>query len=98
MTAPYYTGDDVPLKFTVSDADGAVNPSSCVVYILKPTNNYITGTGVAIDGNAISYNVPGSITDIRGLYKAYFVLTLPSGLERTHKIEFTVVTNPEENR
>ena len=98
MTAPYYTGDGVPLKFTVSDKDGAVNPSACEVAILTPNNALIDETPAAIDGNTVSYNVPASVTDTDGLYKAYFILTLPSGLERTHKIEFTVIANPEENR
>ncbi len=98
MSTPYYTGDGVPLKFTVSDADGDVTPTSCVVHILKPTNEYIDNTEAAVDGNKVSYNVPGSVTATRGLYKAYFVLTLPSELERTHKIEFNVIANPEVKR
>ena len=97
MSAPYYTGDSVPLKFTVTDADGAVNPASCVVHILKPDNTYIDNTAAAVDGNEVSYNVPASVTGMRGVYKAYFVLTLSYG-ERTHKIEFSVIMNPEENR
>ena len=97
MTAPYYTGDGVPLKFTVSDADGALNPTSCAVAVLKPDNEVVESTA-AVEGDEISYNVPGSVTDKRGLYKVYFVLTLPSSLERTHKIEFDVTGNPEENR
>lgn len=97
MTAPYYEGDGVPLKFTVSDADGAVNPVSCDVYILKPHNTVVEAEP-AIDGNKVSYNVPGTTTDTGGHYKVYFIMTLPSGLERTHKIEFDVRVNPEENR
>lgn len=98
MSLPYYTGDGVPLKFTVTDADGAVNPSDCVVHILKPTNEYITDPTVAIDGDEVSYNVGGTATNQTGLYKAYFVVTLPSGLERTHKIEFYIIANPEGNK
>ena len=94
--APYYTGDGVPLKFTVSDDDGAVNPTACEVIILKPTNEVVECAS-AVDGNEVSCNVAGSVTTAKGLYKAYFVLTLPSELERTHKIEFNVALNPEEN-
>lgn len=97
MSTPYYTGDGVPLKFTVSDADGGVNPTACEVTILKPTNETATCTA-AIDSNTVSCNVPGSITTVQGLYKAYFVLILPSELERTHKIEFEVIANPEVKR
>lgn len=97
MSVPYYTRDSVPLKFTVSDADGDVNPTACEVNILKPTNEAATGTA-AIDSNTVSCNVPGSVTTTQGLYKAYFILTLPSELERTHKIEFDVIANPEVNR
>lgn len=98
MTVPYYTGDGVPLKFTVTDRDGAVNPTGCTVVILTPHNSLTDEIDSALDGNTVSYNVPASVTDTDGLYKAYFVLTLPSGAERTHKIEFTVIVNPEENR
>ena len=98
MTAPYYTGDDVPLKFTVSDREGAVNPTGCKVIILTPHNSLTDETDVAVDGNEVSYNVPGSINDSDGVYKAYFILTLPSGFERTHKMEFKIIVNPEENR
>lgn len=96
MSAPYYTGDSVPLKFTVSDDNGDVNPTACVVTVLKPTNEIAECTA-AIDGNEVSCNVAGSVTVAKGIYKAYFVLTLPSELERTHKIEFNVALNPEEN-
>ncbi len=98
MTSQYYTGDGVPLKFLVTDSDGAVNPSACDVLVLKPDNETCDSCTAAIDANEVSCNVGGSVTDKGGLYKVYFVLTLPSGLERTHKIEFTVVNNPEENR
>ena len=96
--APYYTGDGVPLKFNVSDADGVVNPVSCLVHILTPSNSYIDNTEAAVDGNEVSYNIPGALMNMAGVYKTYFVLTLPSGLERTHKVEFTVIANPQENR
>jgi len=98
MSAPYYTGDGVPLKFTVSDADGAVNPSSCVVVILTPHNSVTDEVDAAVDGNEVSYNAPASVNDSDGVYKVYFILTLPSGFERTHKIEYRIIANPEENR
>jgi len=97
MTAPYYTGDGIPLKFKVTDADGVVNPTNCTVHILNPGNALAEGE-TAIDGNEVSYNVPGVMTGKGGGYKAYFCLTLPSGLERTHKIEFTVIKNPEQHK
>ena len=92
MTTPYYTGDTVPLRFTVTDANGAVNPSSCVVVILKPNRTVTSETDAVIDGNEVSYNVLASVTNVSGVYKAFFVLTLAYG-ERTHKIEFNVTKN-----
>ena len=88
----YYTGDVVPLKFTISDAEGAVNPSAVNVIILKPGNE-VTEATAAIDGNEVSYTVPPSVTQKDGHYKAYFVCTLTAG-ERTHKIEFDITRNP----
>lgn len=94
--APYYTGDNVPLKFTVSGKGGGINPLAAKVIILTP-NAPTEETNATIDGNTVSYTVPTSVTDKSGRYKAYFVLTLPSGI-RTHKIEFKVKTNAEGNR
>ena len=94
MSAPYYTGDRVPLKFTISDADGDVNPTACVVTILKPNNGTAKCTA-AIGGNMVSCNVSGSVNSERGTYRVYFVNTLPSGGERTHKIEYEIIDNPE---
>ena len=91
MSAPYYTGDRVPLKFTVSNAD----ITSSEVFILKPSNTMMEGVPAAVDDNTVSYNVPGSVTNEAGRYRAYFVNTLASGGERTHKPEFEVLKNPE---
>lgn len=90
----YYTGDSVPLKFTISDKDGAVNPSKVMVLILMPNHGVSSSAEAALDGNEVSYTVPASITREAGSYKAYFVCSLSYG-ERTHKIEFNVTKNPE---
>lgn len=92
--APYYTGDNIPLKFTVSDKDGAVNPSAAEVWLLTPCTREHTKLGDAtVDGNEVSYTVGTDKTCGAGIYKFYFVLTLPFGA-RTHKIEREVIHNP----
>ena len=93
----YYTGDTVPLSFNLTDASGAVNPSAATVEILKPHNETTTAVNATIDGNVVSYNIPASVNNEGGHYKAYFVCTLSYG-ERTHKIEYDVIANPEINR
>jgi len=90
----YYTGDAVPLKFTITDKDGAVKPSLVMVLIQKPDNTVSNEVEAAIAENEVSYTVPSSITQQKGNYKAYFVCTLSYG-ERTHKIEFNVIKKPE---
>ena len=95
--SPYYTGDSVPIKFTLTDADGVVNPSASKVTILKPDNSETTEVSATVAGNVVTYTVPATVTTIKGTYKAYFVNTLSYG-ERTHKVEFEVTPNPEENR
>lgn len=100
MSAPYYTGDAVPLKFKISNAMGAIKPSSVKVIILTPTNGLTEEVDATIDPDEpyeISYCVPGSVNVLQGLYKTYFVNTLSCG-ERTHKIEYKVAINPEVNR
>jgi len=94
VTAPYYTGDTVPLKFTITDSDGNVNPSAAKILILKPDNTMTAETDATRDGNAVSYNVPANVTEAEGMYRAYFICTLSYG-ERTHMIEFTINRNPE---
>ncbi len=93
MSVPYYTGDTKPLKFTIDDDDGAVNPISVDLTILQP-NKSILEDEAAVDGNEVSYTVPGTTNSQAGHYKVYFVCTLTYG-ERTHKIEYSVVSNPE---
>ncbi len=93
----YYTGDSVPLRFTVTDSAGAVTPSAATVAILKPHNTLTDEVNATIATNIITYTVPGSVTNESGHYKAYFVLTLSYG-ERTHKVEFDVKPNPEVNQ
>lgn len=94
----YYTGDNVPLKFTITDAAGAITPSLVEVSILKPHNLFLDHSDAEINGNIVSYLVPTSVTNEGGHYKAYFVITLPEYGGRSHKIEFDVNPNPEENR
>ena len=94
--SPYYSGDSIPLRFTLTDSTGAVNPSASKITILKPDNTVTTETNATVAGNVVTYTVPASVTDKKGKYKAYFVNTLSYG-ERTHKIEFDVTPNVEEN-
>lgn len=89
----YYTGDSVPLGFTITDKDGPVTPSAAVVSILKPHGTIIPEVDATITTNTVTYVVPGTITDEEGGYKAYFVMTLSYG-ERSHKIEFVIQANP----
>ena len=91
---PFYTGDNIPLKFTISDKDGVVNPSVAVVWCIKPSSRDYSELGNAtIDGNEVSYTVGTGCTGEVGIYKFYFIMTIPAG-QRTHKIEKEVIHNP----
>lgn len=90
----YYTGDTIPLKFTITDADGAVNPSQVKVTIQKPDKSHEDEEDATILGNEVSYIIPISVTDISGVYIAYFVCTLPGSQIRTHMMQASVVDNP----
>jgi len=91
MTAPYFAGDTVPLKFTISDSEGGVTPSSVNVCLFKPDRSCVMDTAT-IDGSEVSYNVTS--TGVAGHYRCYFICSLSYG-ERTHKIEFSITKNPE---
>lgn len=91
--APYYTGDNVRLGFTITDADGAVNPSVAQVKIVKPDDSVTDIVEATIKGSEVSYIVPIDVTDLAGVYIAYFELTLPGTLIRTHRMSFSITQN-----
>ena len=92
--AEYFTGDNVPLKFKVTDAEGNVNPSAVNVIIRKPHTMALTEPIPAgVDGNTVSYLVPTSVTTNVGEYHAFFVCELPYGI-RTYQMNFSVLSNP----
>ena len=89
----YFTGDNVPLKFTVTEGGVPVTPTVAKVTIVKPNFSMTAEVNATISSNVVSYVVPASVTTLQGYYEAYFVLTI-SGNERTHKMLFNVVVNP----
>ncbi len=89
----YYTGDNVPLKFTCAESGSAVTPTAADVTIYKPDGAAVAETAATINSDEVSYTVPTSVTTVDGEYKAYFALTL-SSLKRTHMMTFRVVSNP----
>ena len=94
MAEPYFTGDNVPLKFEITDAEGGVNPSTVSVVICYPRNSKLTEPADAdIDGNTVTYTVPLSATTMPGEYHAFFVCTIPAGV-RTYQMNFAVLDNP----
>lgn len=94
MAEEYYTGDTIPLKFTITDADGAVNPTQAKVTIIKPDNTAIPEEDAIINDNEVSYLIPVEVTNLSGVYKAFFVCSLPDSQVRTHKMQVTVIDNP----
>ncbi len=94
MVAPYYIGDSVPLKFTITDENGPVNPTNADVKIVKPDDTVVTGYSGSISGNEVTFTVPSSVTDTPGRYTVFFELTLPGSLIRTHPIEFDILWRP----
>ena len=94
MAEPYYTGDNVPLKFKVTDGLGDVIPTATKVVIYRPRHRALTEEADAtIDGNTVSYLVPTTVTTGSGEYHAFFILNLPMGI-RTYQMNFTVKDNP----
>jgi hypothetical protein len=90
----YYTGDTVPVKFTLTDANGPVTPSAVTIQVLRPDSGVVGVSEVFIDDNLVTCYIPGGVTIIAGVYKAYFACMLSYG-ERTHKVEFLIKANPE---
>lgn len=95
MVEPYFKGDNVPLKFKITDALGNVNPSVVKVIITRPRNRTqpTSPVNADIDGNTVSYLVPSTVTTADGEFHAFFVCTLPYGI-RTYQMNFRVYNNP----
>ena len=95
MAESYYIGDNVPLKFKITDAEGDIEPSVVKVIIAKPSNRGIptSPANADIDGNTVSYKVPTSVTTDDGEYHAFFVCTISAGI-RTYQMNFYVYSNP----
>lgn len=98
MTAPYYTGNNVPLKFKIEDAQGAVEPTSVKVRIAC-NNSIITLQEADADVESttpftVSYIVPTNLTTLEGDYEAFFDCDIPGVGIRTHVKTFKVVHNP----
>jgi len=94
--AEYYTGDTIPLKFTITNADGPVNPTVVKVIIEKPDKTQEDEEDAEISENEVRYTIPSLVTDISAVYTAYFVCTLPNNQTRTHVIHSSVVDNPKQ--
>ena len=92
--APYYTGDNVPLRFKITDTAGDVNPTSAEVYIRVPNNQVVGPYTAQVEGNEVSYALLDTDTGLAGNYSVYFTITLPGGLKRTHKVECSVIKSP----
>lgn len=93
--SPYFTGDNIPLSFRITDKDGDVEPEEAELYILCPVCElWQDPNGADIDGNEVTYIVPKERTGLAGKYKFYFVLTLPTYGIRTAKLEREVFHNP----
>lgn len=91
--ADYFTGDNVPKKFKITDALGDVEPSAVSVVIVKPRKELTEPADATIDGNTVSYLVPRGVNDRGGDYHMFFVCSLPYG-ERTYQMNYTILENP----
>lgn len=94
--SPYYTGDEVPLKFKCYDGGTPENPTKAEVRVVRqnPYAVVLEGEKVEINSNEVSFTVPKTATTIDSDYVAFFRLTMSKGHERTHAIDFTVISCP----
>jgi len=95
--SPYYTGDNVPLKFKCYDGDSPDTPTAAEVsaWRRKPDVAVLSDATGAISDNEVSFTVPANATERDGQYTAFFVLTMSNGYIRTHAIDFEVIKNPQ---
>ena len=85
----YYTGDNIPLEFTIWQSSTPKTPSAATVVILKPDRSSTNSANATIVTNTVSYSVPTSVTTLEGIYTATFTLTI-DGNTRSKKMRFTV--------
>lgn len=90
MTAPYYVGDEVPLKYTAKDASDN-GPSSATVDIYDETNTKVVDADAAtVVSTTVTYNVAESITDGVGTYRAVFTNIFTGTITRQYTIHFII--------
>lgn len=96
MAAPFYTCNDVPLSFTVTDCCGAVNPVSVLVNVFDPCKVQILTCAVGcVCANTVTYSIAFCLHCAVGNYIAEFDVTLPCGCDiRTHPITYKIVEKP----
>jgi len=92
MPEPYFTGDNVPIKFNAS-YESSEGPTSAKVTIRNPHNLCSEEADATVDGQIVAYVVPQSFTTERGEYAAWFVCTFSYG-DRTYEAFFAVEPNP----
>ena len=95
MGEPYYTGDNILIKFTVTDSSGGVNPTGAVVWLYHPETTVYEELGSAdIDDNVVSYLVASEKTSHGGQNTFYIILQLPVYGERTYRVTKELIRNP----
>ncbi len=86
----YFTGDDIVLRFTVSDDGVAFPPLSTSLQVLLPDGSWRDLGASEIEGNKITHVVPNAVTSLDGDYMALFKMTFAGDLIRQHKMLITV--------
>jgi hypothetical protein len=95
MPAPFYTLNDLIVEVTVTNAAGALNPTSATFDTLNPAGTLIQDNVVAtIVANTVRAVVPRALVTTVGSYTVVIDMTLPDTTVRAHVVVVPVIQRP----
>lgn len=100
MTAPYYVGDDIPLRFAVLEDGKPIFPTAVTVAVFNPIGGLVEEGVATVQRNEVNYVIPSHVTSESGEFTVVFKVRLFNLGIRTHtmKVEVNPLPTSEEER
>lgn len=91
-STPYFTGDPVTLKFSVREKGARpIKITSATASLYGPTDEIFVDAPAEIEGDTVTLEIAGGVTDTAGDYRAEFTVGVSPDITRTHIIKFRIL-------
>ena len=92
MAAPYYTGDDVKLKFGVAQkGQRNIKVTSATISLSGPKGEIWSSTPAEVDNDVVRMEIGGGVHDVPGDYIAEFKVGIAPDIKATHRIKYRIL-------